>query len=248
MSGHSKWAKIKRSKSANDAQKGKLFSKLIREVTIAAKESGPATQTNARLRLAIQNAKGANMPKETIERAIKKGSGSDSADYMEVTYEGYAPFGVGVFIECMTDNFNRTVSFIRSIFSKHGGSLGKNGSLEFIFNRQGVFRLPSSAINDEDAFTLAMIDAGAQDVEVERADFYVVCSVENFVHIQKQLEVMHIAPKSAELQRTPITHVALPDEALQKVMKLIDDLEDNDDVQRVYHNMAIREQQMVLLS
>ena len=247
MSGHSKWAKIKRSKSTNDTKRGKLFTKLIREITVATKEGGADAEANARLRLAIQNAKGANMPKDTIERAIKKGRGGEAANYTEVTYEGYAPHGVAVFVECMTDNLNRTVSAIRSAFTKHGGSLGKNGSVEFLFDRKGVFSIPLRAVNDEETFTLEMIDLGAETVEAEEGYFQITCLLEDFGNIQKKIEALHIIPETATLQRIPTTYVSLQDAAFQKVMKFIEALENNDDVQQVYHNIAISDGQIAML-
>ena len=147
MAGHSKWANIKHRKGAQDAKRGKIFTKLIKEISVAVKENGEDVDSNPRLRTAIQNAKGANMPRENIERAIKKASGNNANTYIEVTYEGYAPNGIAIFIECTTDNINRTVADIRAIFNKYDGDLGKNGSLEFLFNRKGVFLIEKSAIN-----------------------------------------------------------------------------------------------------
>ncbi|MEL6412596.1 MAG: YebC/PmpR family DNA-binding transcriptional regulator [Bacteroidota bacterium] len=236
MAGHSKWANIKHRKSANDAKKGKLFGKLVKEITAAAKIGGPAPESNARLRLAIQNAKGANVPKNNIERAIKKGSGADAADYTEVTYEGHGPYGVAVVVECMTDNLNRTVAAVRAAFAKYNGSLGKSGSLAFIFNRQGVFRVPQQEVDNEESLTLAMIEAGAAAIESEETDFYITCALEAFGRVQQALETLGIMPAEAGLQYIPTTSVPLAQEDTAKVMKLIDTLEDHDDVQRVYHN------------
>ncbi len=247
MSGHSKWSTIKRKKGAIDAKRGKVFTKLIKEISIAAREGGGDPSANPRLRLAIQNAKGANMPKENIERAIKKGSGNDATEYIEPSYEGYGPQGVAVFVECTTDNLNRTVSSVRSIFNKYGGSLGTKGMLEFIFDRKGVFTIPVPKGADEDAFTLELIDAGAEDVEVDEGYYEVTCAMEDFGSIQKKLEEMKVEPEDAELRRVPKTFVDLNDEAFQKVMKLIEALEDDDDVQKVYHNINVTEAQMDLI-
>ena len=244
MSGHSKWSTIKRKKGALDAKRGKLFTKLIKEISIAAREGGGDPEGNPRLRLAIQNAKGANMPKDNIERAIKKATGSDATEYFETTYEGYAPHGVPVFVECTTDNLNRTVSSVRSIFNKYGGSLGTNGSLEFIFDRKGVFTIPQPEGVDMDEFTLEIIDAGAEDVEVEEGYMTVYCPMEDFGSIQKKLDEMEVEVENAELQRIPKTQVDLKDEEFQKVMKLIEALEDDDDVQKVYHNINATDEQM----
>lgn len=247
MAGHSKWSTIKRKKGALDAQRGKIFTKVIREITIAAREGGGDPISNPRLRLAIVNAKGVNMPKDNIERAIKKGSGADATEYIETTYEGYAPHGIAVYVECTTDNINRTVADVRAAFNKYGGALGTNGSLEFIFDRKGIFDIPKPEGIEEDEFTLALIDAGAEDVEFEEDYIHVTCAMEDFGQLQKKLEDMEIVTEVAELQRIPKTYVALDDEALQKVMKLIEVLEDNDDIQKVYHNIEISEEQYDLI-
>lgn len=247
MSGHSKWSTIKRKKGALDAKRGKIFTKIIKEISIAAREGGAEPAGNPRLRLAIQNAKGANMPKENVERAIKKGSGADGAEYMEVTYKGYASNGVAVFVECTTDNLNRTVASVRSAFSKYGGSLGTNGSLEFIFSRKGVFHIVKPEHMNEDDFTLELIDAGAEDIEFEDEYITVYCAREDFGSVQKKLDEMGIEVENAELQRIPNTYVKLDDEAFKRVMKFIEVLEDDDDVQKVYHNIEMNEEQMELI-
>ena len=247
MSGHSKWSTIKRKKGANDAKRAKIFSKLIKEISVAAKVGDGDPDTNPRLRLAIQNAKGANMPKENIERAIKKGSGADSGEFHEPTYEGYATNGVAVFVESNTDNLNRTISSVRSLFAKYGGNLGTNGSLEFIFDRKGIFTLPVPSNLDHDEFTLELIDAGTEDVEEDEGYLTITTAMEDFGNIQKKLEDLHIEAETAELQRIPNTTVSLDDEAFTKIMKLIDALEDDDDVQKVYHNMEITDNQLQLI-
>jgi YebC/PmpR family DNA-binding regulatory protein len=247
MSGHSKWSTIKRKKGAIDAKRGKLFTKLIKEISIAAKEGGGDPVSNPRLRLAISNAKGNNMPKDNIERAIKKATGSEADQYTESTYEGYGSNGVAVFVECLTDNTNRTVSSVRAAFSKYGGNLGTNGSLEFIFNRKGVFTIVQKDGMDEEEFTLEMIDAGAEDVAVEDGYFTVTCEMGDFGSIQKKIDELGIEAENAELERIPNTLVTLDDEAFSRVMKLIDVLEDNDDVQKVFHNLDITETQMELI-
>ena len=239
MAGHSKWANIKHRKRANDAQRGQLFGKLVKEITLAAKQGGAAPESNPRLRLAIQNAKSANLPKDNIERAIKKGSGGEAAAYTEVTYEGYAAHGVAVIVECMTDNLKRTVAAVRAAFTKHGGSLGKSGSLAFLFDRQGVFTLEQEAVTDEEALTLAMIEAGATAIEPEAGYFYIICPLEAFGYVQKALETLQLAIDDAALQYIPNTSVPLADDATAQVMKLIEALEGHDDVQRVFHNLAV---------
>ena len=247
MAGHSKWANIKRRKGAQDAKRGKMFTKLIKELTVAAKNGGADPEANPRLRLAIQNAKGANMPKDNIERAINKGAGADAEDYIDTTYEGYGSNGVAVFVEATTDNLNRTVSSVRAAFSKYGGSLGTNGSLEFIFDRKGVFTFPVPSGIDQDELTLDLIDAGADEVDMEDNYFHITCSIEDFGNLQRKLEILSIEPETADVQRIPNTMVALTNEDLPKVFKLIEVLEDDDDVQTVYHNIEITEGQMNLL-
>ncbi|WP_017730840.1 YebC/PmpR family DNA-binding transcriptional regulator [Nafulsella turpanensis] len=244
MAGHSKWANIKRRKGAQDAKRSKIFTKLIKEITVAAKEGGEDPDANPRLRLAINNAKGANMPKDTIERAVQKGSGADSENYTEASYEGYATHGVAVFVETMTDNINRTVANVRSAFSKNGGSLGTNGSLEFIFDRKGIFnfKLPDGA--DIDQLTLEIIDAGAEEVEVEDGYMHLSCAMEDFGAVQRKLDDLNIEAENAELQRIPQNRIPLNDEAFEEVYKLIEVLEDDDDVQKVYHNIDATDEQM----
>lgn len=248
MSGHSKWSTIKRKKGALDAKRAKIFTKIIKEITVATKEGGGSDpDTNPRLRLAIQNAKGANMPKDTIARAVKKGSGADAANYVEVTYEGYAPHGIAVFVECMTDNLNRTVANVRAVFSKYGGDLGKNGSLEFIFDRKGMFVIPITEGMDEDDLTMEFIDGGAEEVEFDEGFITISCEMEDFGNMQKKLEELKLETETAELQRIPNNLKALDDEQLLSAMKLIDMLEDDDDVQNVYHNVDIQDSQVELV-
>lgn len=243
MSGHSKWSTIKRKKGALDAKRGKIFTKLIKEISVAVKEGGSDPEANPRLRLAIQNAKGQNMPKENIERAIKK-SGDDGANYEELTYEGYAPFGVAVFVECTTDNLNRTVASVRSLFSKYGGSLGVNGSVDYMFERKGIFLIKQTEGMDKDDLTLELIDGGAEDVVFSEGYIEVTSAMEDFGNMQAKLDELGLEAETAELQRIPSTTVSLDDEQFEKVMKLIDALEDDDDVQKVYHNLDASESQM----
>jgi YebC/PmpR family DNA-binding regulatory protein len=242
MSGHSKWANIKHRKSANDARKGKLFARLVKEISMASKQGGIMPESNPRLRLAIQNAKSANLPKDNIERAIKRGNGQDITAYAEVTYEGYAAHGVAVIVECMTDNLNRTVAAVRAIFAKHRGRLGKSGSLAFLFDRRGVFTLKKEAlITNEEILTLAMIEAGAADIESAADCLRIICPLETFGQVQQKLETLEIAIESAALQYIPNTSVALNKHAVAEVIRLIDALEDHEDVQRVFQNMAVKE-------
>ena len=241
MSGHNKWSTIKRKKGAADAKRGKIFTKIIKEIIIAAKEGGGDPDTNARLRLAIQNAKGANMPKDNIERAIKKAVGSESVSYLETTFEGYAPHGIAVFAECLTDNNNRTVASVRSVFNKFGGNLGTNGSLSFLFDRKGTFTIAKEGLNLEE-MELEMIDAGAEDFEVDEDTVTITCSKENFGSVSKKLAEMGIEPEESGLKRIPNTTKKLDIESAKKVLKFIETLEDDDDIQNVYHNLEITDE------
>lgn len=248
MSGHSKWATIKRAKGAKDAKRGKIFTKIIKEINVAVKTGGGGDPSaNPRLRLAIQSAKAANMPKDNIERAIKKASGVDSEDYVETTYEGYGPNGVAVMVECTTDNNTRTVQNVRSIFNKYGGSLGTNGSVDYLFERKGIFTINLPQGYDEDELTLEFIDAGAEDVEFHDNLAIVTCAMDDFGNMQKKLDAMDAEIEEGELQRIPTTMVTLNDEAFLGVMKLIDAMEDDDDVQKVYHNLEIQDSQQELM-
>ncbi|HPM40616.1 MAG: putative transcriptional regulatory protein YebC [Bacteroidetes bacterium ADurb.Bin035] len=242
MSGHNKWSTIKRKKEANDAKRSKMFTKIIKDITIAVREGGPDPDSNPRLRLAIANARGVNMPKDNIQRAINKATEKDSANYVEIVYEGYAPHGVAIIVECATDNQQRTISNIRSYFNKHGGSLSTSGSLNFIFNQKGVFRISREKISNLDEFMLEVIDAGAEDV-VDDDDMVIIYTPrENFGNMQKTLEKLNIEADSSKLERIPNTFVKVDKDQALKILKLIDLLEDDDDVQEVYHNMELPEE------
>ena len=245
MSGHSKWSTIKRKKGAIDAKKGKIFSRIVKEISMAVKEGGTEPEANPRLRLAIQNARGANMPKDNIDRAIKRAD-KDGADLQEVTFEGYAPNGIAVFIECLTDNNQRTVSLVRSIFNKRGGNMGTNGSLSFIFDRKGVFTVKKNDL-DPDAFQLEIIDAGVEDCEVEDEVFIITTALEDFGSMQKKLDEMSIEVENAELQRVPNSTKALPIAEARKILKMIEEFEDLDDVQNVYHNLELTSEVMAVM-
>lgn len=241
MAGHSKFANIKHRKGAQDLKRGKVFTKIQKEITVAVKTGGGGDpEMNPRLRLALANARGVNMPKDNIERAIKKAVGGQGENYIEVTFEGYGPDGTAVFVECATDNNTRTVSNIRSYFNKYGGSLGKDGCLEFIFTRKGIFHLKTEGL-DEDDFTMEMIDIGAEDVEVEDGIFTVICEMEEFGNISKKLQELQIEPLEAGLKRVPSTTKAVNQSNYPKFEKLIDIIEDDDDVQKVYHNAVLNE-------
>ncbi len=240
MSGHNKWSTIKRKKGALDSKRSKVFSKIIKDITVAVKEGGPDPDANARLRLAVSNAKGANMPKDTLQRAINKASDKNTAALQELTFECYAPHGIAVFVECLTDNNNRTVASVRSIFNKFGGTMGTNGSLSFIFQRKGVFQIPIKD-RDADELEMSLIEAGADEIERDEDYFTVYTKMEDFAAMQKSLEEMNIECENAELQRIPNTTTELPLEEGLKVMKLINMLEDDDDVQAVYHTLEMTE-------
>jgi YebC/PmpR family DNA-binding regulatory protein len=239
MAGHSKWAQIKRKKGATDAKRGQLFSKLVRAIIVAARDGGPDPAGNLALQNAIEKAREAAMPKENIERAIQKGSGTgpDAASYETVTYEGYGPGGVALYLEALTDNRNRTAADVRSAFTKNDGNLGESGSVAWQFERKGVLLVPGDA--DEDELMLAAADAGADDVEREESSYRVTSPPEDLQAVRAALEQAGIAIESAEPTMLPKT---IEDEAVaKKVVRLMDVLEENEDVQAVYSNFDIPE-------
>jgi len=247
MSGHSKWSTIKHKKGALDSKRSKIFSKIVKEITVAVKEGGPDPDGNPRLRLAIANAKGVSMPKDNIQRAISKGADKDSALFTECTFEGYATGGVAIFLEATTDNQQRTISNVRMYFNKNNGTLGTNGSLSFIFDRKGIFTIPQGTLN-ADEFELEMIEAGAEDIQSDEGYFIVITAMENFGSMMKKLEILNIEPESAKLQRIPNDTTSLDLESAKKVMRLIELFEDDDDIQAVYHNLEITDELMEALS
>ena len=234
MAGHNKWSKIKRQKAAADAKKSKIWARLTRDITVAAREGGGDPEMNPSLSLAIEKAKAENMPKDNIERAIKRGTGElEGQDYEEMTYEGYTPGGVAVFIECLTDNTNRTVADMRSMFSKAGGSLGKAGSVGYLFDRKGIIQIPADAYDELELFEL-VVEAGAEDLERDDDMYMVTTPVEQFVAVQTRLEEAGIKPAEAELVRIPTTTMKLAPDQARKVMIFIDKIEEHQDVQAVY--------------
>jgi YebC/PmpR family DNA-binding regulatory protein len=243
MSGHNKWSTIKRKKGALDAKRSKIFSRIIKEITVAVKESGSDPDGNPRLRLAISNAKGANMPKDNIVRAINKAGDKDAAALVEFVYEGYAPHGVALIVECLTDNTSRTIANVRSYFNKYNGSLGVNGSVSFQFDRKGVFSIPQGVLN-LDELELDLIESGAEDIIQEEGYITITTAMEDFGSMMKKLEELKIEPERAELQRIPKTTETLNIENAKKVLKLIDLFEDDDDVQNVFHNMEMTDELM----
>ncbi len=244
MAGHNKWSKIKRKKGAADAKRSKMFSRIIKEITVAVKEGGSGDPDfNPRLRLAVANAKGVNMPKENVERAIKKALESGSGDLHQPAYEGYAPGGVAVFVECTTDNLKRTVSSVRSIFSKGGGNLATSGSVDFLFERKGIFIIEKGGHNLEE-LELELIDGGAEDLEVDEETGEITITVDftDFGNMQKKLEELNIEPKSANLERFPTTTTTLNLSEAKAALNLIENLEEDDDVQNVFHNLEMTEE------
>lgn len=246
MSGHSKWSTIKRKKGSIDSKRSKVFSKIVKEITVAVKEGGSDPDSNPRLRVAISNAKGVSMPKDNIQRAISKGTDKDSASFIECTFEGYVHGGIAIFLEATTDNPQRTISKVRSTFNKHNGNLGTNGSLSFIFDRKGIFTIPQGIL-DADDFEMEMIEAGAEDMQLEDGYFTVTTVLENFGSMMKKLEALHIEPESAALQRIPKETTILDLESARKVMHLIDLFEEDDDIQAVYHNLELTDELMETL-
>jgi YebC/PmpR family DNA-binding regulatory protein len=218
------------------ANMARTFTKLGKEISVAVKSGGPDPETNPRLRVIIQNAKAANMPKDNVENAIKKAMAKDSASLEEINYEGYGPHGVAIFVETATDNLTRTVANVRSYFNKCNGALGTSGSLEFIFDRKGVFTIPSAGVNRDD-LELTLIEAGADDIVEQDDDIIAYTSFADFISVQRALEQANVTVTSAEIRRIPNNTVSLTDEQAEDIIKLIDKLEDDDDVQNVFHNM-----------
>lgn len=245
MAGHSKWANIKHKKEREDARRGKLFTKLSRQITVAVRESGPDPAMNSRLRLLIEQARAANMPMDNIERAIKRGTGElEGVSYEELVYEGYGPGGVAILLDIMTDNRNRTASEIRHLFSRYGGSLGETGSVAWIFSRKGVMTFDRAAVEDEDAFMLEALEAGAEDVIVED-DFIEVHTEPGDLHdVREKLAAAGFEPTAAEPRRIPSTLVQVDADTAEKLLKLLNALEDHDDVQSVSANFDMSEEVM----
>ncbi len=247
MAGHSKWANIKHRKAAQDKKRGKIYTKLIREITVAARSGGGDVNANPRLRLAVDKALGANMSKDTIERAIKRGSGeSEGANYEEIRYEGYGPGGVAVMVDCMTDNRKRTVSEVRHAFSKCGGNLGTDGSVAFLFQRIGLLAYPPGS--DEDAIMEAALEAGAEDVQSQQdGSIEVITAFEDFVTVKDAMSAAGLAPAHAEVIERAATEAEVTLEEAEKILHLIDMLEDLDDVQQVHTNAGFSDEVMTTL-
>jgi YebC/PmpR family DNA-binding regulatory protein len=247
MAGHSKWANIQHRKGRQDAVRSKLFSKLSKEITVAAKMGDPDPEKNPRLRLAVKEAKQNSVPKDVIERAIKKSTAGEGDDYEEIRYEGYGPNGIAVIVEAMTDNKNRTASNVRSIFSKNGGNLGETGSVGFMFERKGEIIFPSE-VGDDDTVMMAAIDSGAEDVESSKDGHIIWCIDTNLSEVAAALESDLGESQSTKLIWQPNTTTELDLEGMQKLMKLVDALEDDDDVQRVTTNFEVNDEVMSQIS
>jgi YebC/PmpR family DNA-binding regulatory protein len=247
MAGHNKWSKIKRKKGVADARRSKVWARITRDMMIAAREGGGNPDMNPRLALAVEKAKGENMPKDNIERAIKRGTGEIAgADYEEMTYEGYAPGGVAVFVECLTDNTNRTVADVRHAFTKHGGNVGTSGSVAYLFERKGQFEVPAEGLSEDDLFLL-VAEAGADDLRQEEGTFVVTAPMEAFAAVQSALAEAGIEPAEAELVRIPTTTTRPSAEDAQRVLKLIDMLEELQDVQNVFTTLDVDEETLAAM-
>jgi len=240
MSGHSKWASIKHKKGAVDAKRGKIFTKLIREITVAAREGGGNIDSNPRLRLAIQKAKDANMPADNIDRGVKKGTGElEGISYENVSFEGYAPGGVAVIVEGLTDNKNRTTSEVRSIFLKRSGNMAGAGSVAFQFKKKGVFLVKRENANEDELLNISL-DTGAEDLTFDEDFFQITCAPQNFDKVRTGLVEKEVTVESGELSMVPKNTVKVENiDTAKKILALVDDLEDNDDVQNVYSNFDI---------
>jgi YebC/PmpR family DNA-binding regulatory protein len=247
MAGHNKWSKIKRKKGVADARRSKVWARITRDMMIAAREGGGNPDMNPRLALAVEKAKGENMPKDNIERAIKRGTGEIAgSDYEEMTYEGYAPGGVAVFVECLTDNTNRTVADVRHAFTKHGGNVGTSGSVAYLFERKGQFEVPAEGLSEDDLFLL-VAEAGADDLRQEEGTFVVTTPMEAFAAVQSALTEAGIEPAEAELVRIPTTTTRPSTEDAQRVLKLIDMLEELQDVQNVFTTLDVDEETLAAM-
>ena len=241
MSGHSKWSTIKRKKGALDQKRGKIFTKLIKEITVAAKIGGGDIDANPRLRLAFDNARSANMPMDNIERAIKKATGElEGVTFLELMYEGYGPSGVAFIVECLTDNKNRTVADVRHLFTKYGNGLGESGSVSWMFDRKGIITLPKQGKAEDEIFEI-ILEAGADDLQSEDEFFEVTTSVDSFETVRKALVDAKLEIENASLQWIAKNTIEVEGEASEKVEKLFDMLDDSDDVQNVYSNADFKE-------
>ncbi len=247
MAGHSKWANIKHKKAGADAARNKIFNKLVKEISVAARVGGGEPEHNPRLKMAIENAKSQNMPKDNIQRAIKKGTGEldGGSNYEEMTYEGYGPGGIAYFIECTTDSQNRTVGDIRSTFNRFGGKLGLNGSVDYMFEQKGIIKIKNEGV-DQEELMLEAIDAGAEDIKEEENMLEVYTTRQDLVNVREKLEQAGYDIYSAELTRIPASNVKVDEDTALTNFKLMSALEDNDDVNNVYTNMEMDEETLAV--
>ena len=247
MSGHSKWSTIKHKKGATDAKRGKIFTKVIKEITVAARIGGGDVDGNPRLRLAVQKAKEVNMPQENVTRAIKKGTGElEGVQYQEISYEGYGPGGVAIFMEVMTDNKNRTISELRAVLDKNGGNMGENGCVAWIFEKKGTITIMTSEKNEEELLELVM-DAGGDDLQTVDDHYEITTSIETFESVRKAIENSGIKAQSAELTRIPQNMVNVEEKNCKSLLRLMDMLEDHDDIQKVYSNFDITDELIAIM-
>lgn len=244
MSGHNKWASIKHKKAATDAKRGKVFTKIIREIVVAAKEGGGIIENNARLRKAVDDARNANMPQDNIKKAIQRGTGElPGAVYEEITYEGYGPAGVALIVETTTDNKNRTASDIRKIFSKHSGSMGETGCVGWMFSKKGFIAIDKSA-GDEDTIMTIALDAGAEDFVAEEDSYEIYTATNDFNAVLDAIKAKNIEIAESEISMVPQTYVKLEGENAEHMLKLLDELEEHDDVKNVFSNFDISKEDM----
>ena len=238
MSGHSKWSTIKRKKGSNDAARGKIFSKISKEIIIAVKDGGPSPDNNTKLRDAIIKARAENMPNTNVERAIKKGAGDSSANkFEELSYEGYSPGGGAIFVACLTDNKNRTGPEVRNIFNKNGGNLGENGCVSYLFSRKGIIACKSEL--DEEAFWDLLLETETEDIQKEEDEYMITTAFESFSHVLTILETQSCTILHAELSRIPESYIDLSEEDQSEALTLIEQLENLEDVQSVFHNLQL---------
>ncbi len=247
MSGHSKWSTIKHKKGAADAKRGKIFTKVIKEITVAARIGGGDVDGNPRLRLAVQKAKEVNMPQENLIRAIKKGTGElEGVQYQEISYEGYGPGGVAIFMEVMTDNKNRTIGELRAVLDKNGGNMGENGCVAWIFEKKGIITIMISEKDEEELLELVM-DAGGDDLPTVDDYYEITTSVESFEPVRKAIENSGLKVQSAQLTRIPQNTVNVEEKNCKSLLRLMDMLEDHDDIQKVYSNFDITDELMSIM-
>ncbi len=246
MSGHNKWSTIKHKKGRADAKRGKIFTKIIREITVSARAGGGDIEANPRLRAAVTAAKAANMPADNIKRAVNRGTGDlDGVTYEEVNYEGYGPGGVAVMLECLTDNRNRTTPEVRHLFSKHGGNLGENGSVSWVFSRKGLILVSRADEMDEDVLLESALDAGAEDLDTEDPDFFRVFTVPEELHqVKEGLEAAGVVIEAAQFDMEPSTSMRLEGKKAQQMIRLMEAFEDHDDVQNVWANFDFDEDEL----